>query len=466
MAVSFSVIAFPALLLGAKVQILFLISWFITVVILMRCGYPFERLQQGAAKACQKAFSPVFFLLCAGAMIGAWNFSGTLPSLAILGMTFINVRVFLLMAFSGCLVFGLVTGTVFGTLGTAGLMFLVVGKSMGVPAELVTAAVVSGGLLGYGISPLADCTNLVSSSAGATLAETIRSERKLVFPMIGVCAVFFGAAGFLTAGDFHASGEWTVLSEEIQSTFKTGAVPFIPVILVVGMLLARIPAIMTIAAGTFSAVLTAVLYQGADLPSALAVLWNGPVYADETGHMMQYFGGGGIKSMSDTVLLFILAFGLFGVLEECRIIQMFIRPFILKTDSRLKATCVTVCLGFILNVISASAMCSFIFTLSCLNPVYEEKGWSKGDLCCASFAGCLYMSLFIPWHSNVVTPAALLGMPGEFIQGKGLIPFMAAVLIFVFQGFSLDRKLRAAAAFLQGRKIGSHALHSQNLEEK
>ena len=158
--------------------------------------------------------------------------------------------------------------------------------------------------------------------------------------------------------------------------------------------------------------------------------------------------------MADTVILFLLAFSLFGVLEECGVIRLVAAPLLSKADSRLKATGLTVLLGFVLNILSASGMCSFIVTLSCLAPVYEEKGWSKGDLCTASFVGCLYLSLLIPWHSNVATPSALLGVTGGLLQRAQVIPYLAVALLFLLQGLSLDRKILSAAKLVRRRSGG------------
>lgn len=447
-----SLIALPSLLFGVKIQVLFLIAWFAAVTVLICRGYSFQQLQSGAANACGRAFPPILFLLCAGAMISAWNLCGTLPALTVFGISFIGGSVFPLSAFLYSFVFGFITGTVFGTVGTMGLILLIIGQGMDLPMELILSSVLSGAFLGYGISPLADCTNLVASAVEISVSEVIGSQKKIVLPMILIYAAALGAAGFFLGGNISQSGECAALAAQIKGEFRMGAAVYLPVILVLLMLVWRVPAVLALSAGAFAGLAVGVWYQGVDLSTAVSALWSGPDFSDKAAEMQAYFGGGGMKGMTDTVILFLLAFGLFGVFEECGIVRSMIQPVLERTDSRGKATCLTVLLGFSLNVISASAMCSFIFTISCLAPVYQEKGWSRGDLCAASFAGCLYMSLLIPWHSNVATPSALLGVQGYGMGWVQMVPAMAAVLIIFLQGCSLDRKI--AALFQRPEKSG------------
>ena len=57
-------------------------------------------------------------------------------------------------------------------------------------------------------------------------------------------------------------------------------------------------------------------------------------------------------------------------------------------------------------------------------PVYDEKGWKREKMIHSLFLGALYMSLLVPWHSNVVTPMGLLGVA----QGGACIFWIVPVL--------------------------------------
>ena len=426
-----AVIMIPSLLWGSQVQPLFLAAWALTVLVLMARGYRWEDLMKGASQACQKAFSPILFLLCAGAMIGTWNACGTIPLLTLAGISWGSSAIILPLAFAGCLIFSLLTGTVFGVCGTVGVMFLTVGKSLGIEEAWSVAAVATGAFFGYGLSPLADCTNLASSSARVPLFACIRCQIPVVWPVLAVLLAVFSWAGW----NFSSAGEnfpvQIELAGEIQAAFRLGIWPVLPPVLVVVLLLLKKPAMLSILAGAGAGALVHCLYQGKSLGETIAVLWQGPDGSGQGEAVQQFFGGGGMTSMSGTVILFLLAFGLFGLLEECGAVQRVMNRLLAAVRTPWQGAVLTALMGFGLNVICASAMCSFIFTLSCLMPVYEKHGWDRFLLVRASFVGCLYLSFWVPWHSNIMTASSLLGVESSLLQGQLMLPAAAVGVLFL-----------------------------------
>ena len=128
--------------------------------------------------------------------------------------------------------------------------------------------------------------------------------------------------------------------------------------------------------------------------------------------------------MAGTVLLFLLAFSLFGMLEKSGAIRCMMQPLFRWADTEKKGNIAAILFAFVVNVFSASAMCSLVISVSCLMPVYDEKGWKREKMIHSLFLGALYMSLLVPWHSNVVTPMGLLGVA----QGGACIFWIVPVL--------------------------------------
>ena len=93
-------------------------------------------------------------------------------------------------------------------------------------------------------------------------------------------------------------------------------------------------------------------------------------------------------------------------------------------DTEKKGNIAAILFAFVVNVFSASAMCSLVISVSCLMPVYDEKGCKREKMIHSLFLGALYMSLLVPWHSNVVTPMGLLGVA----QGGACIFWIVPVL--------------------------------------
>ena len=167
----------------------------------------------------------------------------------------------------------------------------------------------------------------------------------------------------------------------------------------------------------------------------MSAIWVGPDFSASGETVQSFFGGGGMSGMSGTVILFLLAFGLFGVLDGCGAVKVVMDRLLTAATTQRRAAVITMLFGFGLNIICASAMCSFIFTLSCLLPLYETHGWDKTVLGRSSFVGCLYMSLFIPWHSNIMTASSLLGVEGNFLLRELALPAAAVVVLFLLWTF-------------------------------
>lgn len=111
------------------------------------------------------------------------------------------------------------------------------------------------------------------------------------------------------------------------------------------------------------------------------------------------------------------------------------QPLFEWADTEKKGNVAAVLFAFVVNVFSASAMCSLAISVSCLMPVYDEKGWKREEMIRSVFVGSLYMSLLISWHSNVVTPLGLLGITQGSSCILGIVPVTAVVcylLTFVF----------------------------------
>lgn len=413
-----------------KMQPLFFGAWAVLSLILCAAGYSFETVQKGTVESCKKAISPILILLCSGAMIGVWNLCGTIPAFTLAGISLLQSRWYLPAAFLMCFLFAFITGTVFGTCGTIGVVFLTIGKVMKFPEELCLGAITAGSFFGYGLSPVADCTNMAASIAKVDLSESIRFQSVITVPAVVVFLLVFTGRNQMLSLESFSFAQQEQFAAAIRELGCVGWPAVLPVLVVFVFLLRRQATILSLIAGTLAGGMVAVFFCGCTLEQVMQAFWGGASFENAPALIAALFERGGIKSMTDTVLLFFFAFSFFGLLETCGGMKIFLTPLLKWADTRRKGAFTAVLFGFLTNLFSASAMCSFVFTFTCLTPVYEERGWNRLELVRAGFVGCLYFSLLIPWHSNVVTPAALLGTAD--IQTAALPCLAAAVSLFLF----------------------------------
>ena len=127
----FAFIMIPGALLGAKIHVMFLLSWLIAFPLCMYLGYSYKELQSGMIGFIPKCVVPVLLILTIGALIGSWCASGTIAYITYLGLQVINPRYFMATAFVVTLICACFTGTSFGTCGTIGVALMGVALGMG-----------------------------------------------------------------------------------------------------------------------------------------------------------------------------------------------------------------------------------------------------------------------------------------------------------------------------------------------
>ena len=178
------VVGVPSSLYGLPMEPLFFLSWLIIIPVCLKLGYEYKDIEMAAVVYCQKALSPIFVMFACGAMMGVWIAAGTVPTIIYYGLKFITPKFFLVLAFLICSVVSFITGTSWGTIGTAGLAMSSIGLSLGVSPGLVAGAVISGALFGDSTSIMSVSNNLVSSISETDFMEHVKTNLKNIVPIL------------------------------------------------------------------------------------------------------------------------------------------------------------------------------------------------------------------------------------------------------------------------------------------
>ncbi len=72
--------------LDGPVQVALVLSCAVAALVVLRNGHRWEELQASGQRALSSVTSAIFILLAVGALIGAWNMSGTIPTLVYYGL--------------------------------------------------------------------------------------------------------------------------------------------------------------------------------------------------------------------------------------------------------------------------------------------------------------------------------------------------------------------------------------------
>ena len=97
--------------------------------------------------------SAVFILLAVGALIGAWNMAGTIPTVVYYGVGLLNVTWFYPVTALICGVVGLTIGSSWTTAATLGVAFVALAPLLGANPAITAGAVISGAYFGDKMTP-------------------------------------------------------------------------------------------------------------------------------------------------------------------------------------------------------------------------------------------------------------------------------------------------------------------------
>lgn len=440
MAVCFAFIMVPAALFGVKIHVMFVLSWLIAIPLCMRLGYSYSELQSGILGFIPKCIMPVLLILIIGGLIGAWCASGTIAYITSIGLQIINPKYFLATAFIVTLICACFTGTSFGTCGTIGVALMGVAIGMGIDPLWAASPILCASVIGDGISPLSDTPNVIAGASGVDVFESVKFQAPMTIPVAVISFLVYlimGATGTVQTADTTSITE---LVNAIGDSYHLGIYCLIPVVLVFGLLIMKFPAIPSILIGSLSAVVIACVCQGENITEVISAMWSGYVLESGNDLVSSLFSRGGISGMTGTCVLIIFSFGLFGILNESKILDTLVEPLAARIKSRVSGVVCVIILGFLANF-SSSASFSEVFTGNIMSTVYEKAGLNKLDLARAATVGCLVLSMFVPFTVMASTVTGFLG-----VDGTAMFPYYISmpiyiVVILVITIFNLDRKL-------------------------
>jgi NhaC family Na+:H+ antiporter len=437
-------------------QIALAVATLIAVFVGWRRGHSLESLREAAVASVGSGIVAIFILLAVGALIGTWAMSGTLIAMVYYGLQLLSPNYFYMTACAICAVISFSIGSSWTTVGTIGVGLMGIALNMDLNPAITAGAVISGAYLGDTTSPLSDSANLAAAAGGVDLYRHIKETALTSLPAVAIALCVFWFFG--QPGDFDASEK----IRAIESTFNITLWLFLPLVLVVGLALARFPPFTAIflgalAGGVVAAVVAperVITLAAADegMPGWLAVvkgIWlalaNG--YRAETGYAAidTLVSRGGMASMLNTVWLIISALAFGGVVEKAGVLDRLIAPVLAAAKSAGALVASLVGSVFATNVITADQYIAIVLPGRMFKGAFEKRGLSPVVLSRSVAAAGTPTSALIPWNSCGAYMAATLGVATFSYLPYAVFNF-ASPLLAIAMSYLGVRMVRSAAA--------------------
>lgn len=412
----------------------------------MAYGFSWQDIEDGIIEGMTKSLGACTILLMIGLLIGVWISGGVVPAMIYYGLHLLGPRTFLVGSLLLCAAVSMALGS-WGTAGTIGIALIGVAQILGIPLPLAAGTIVSGCYLGDRISPISDMSNLTSAVSGVDIVSTVKAATPLNLACLAVSCIIYWRMGLQYAGDSDSLRiQVERLCQLLQGQFDISPLCLLPLILLLGCILAQIPAIPSIFIGIFSAGVMAVLLQRQDLTSLMACCFSG--FISDTGNetVDALLSAGGIESMHYSLSLALTAMMLGGVMDKTGVIAAFMGPFLGKLRRKGDLSAAVVISTLAVNVILPDSYVAIVIPGRMFSDAYEQNKLRPQDLSLPLGSGACSFSPLIPWNACGVFISTVLGASVVQYAPYALLNILVPVGAVILGYASGRRKIRGSPA--------------------
>ena len=426
-------------------QIPLLIGCVISSVIALFYHHKLSDICRGMVQGVRQSLEAIVILLLIGILIGVWIAAGVVPAMVYYGLKLISPRLFLASAMLVCAIISMALGS-WGTAGTVGLAFMGIAQAMGIPLPLTAGAIISGSYVGDKLSPMADSTNLASAVAEVNIFDNIRNIFKVAMPMLLLCLGLYTAIGW-RYGSAITSDSFTNIeqfSATLSQTFHLNGFTFFPLLVLLGCILAKLPAIPSIAIAIVTGGVYGICVQHTTLPEILRCAYTGYVGNTDFSMVNDLLTAGGLKSMFYSVSIVILAMAFGGVMEHTGQMEALVAPIVAKVRGfvGLMTATVLTCVG--INIVLPDQYIAIALPGRMYAAAYDRQGMTRKDLALGIGVGGALTSALVPWNTCGVFMSGVLG-----VKTLHYLPFA-----FYNYGMLLAAVIYAAIRQKRSKKVG------------
>ena len=409
-------------------------SWIIIYVFCLIRRISYSEIQKGAFEALKVVVPTMALLMAIGVMIGTWLQSGTIPTIIVYGLRMINPSFLLPLTLVFCAVLSLVTGTSYGSVGSAGVAMMAIGNAMGINPGMVAGAVICGSMFGDKLSPLSDTTNLAPAVAGAKLGDHIRAMLWTTVPPFILTLIIFTVLGMQQGGTGSVADIESYIAA-LNGEFRIGALTLLPALLLIVLLLIKVDAIISLGLSSAAAGLVSIFVQGKTLQSVIRIAYNGYSSEIEFDVLKTILNRGGMNSMLQYVAIITFAVGMGGMLERLGVLDCILNFFVKRIHSDGSLILCTLLVGYATSIMSCSSPMSHVLTGRLMAPIFKEHKIKPAILSRCIEDSSTLAGPMIPWHGYCIYMSGTLGVAwGLFFPYLFLL--YLTPLFSIFYGFT------------------------------
>ncbi len=435
-------------------QISLLLAAVLVSIIGVYKGLAWNNLESAMIKGISMALKPCMILLTIGALIGSWMLAGTTPTLIYVGLGLLSPEWFYPAALIISAIVAVSTGSSWTTAGTIGLALVGIAQVLGLSTAVTAGAVISGAYFGDKMSPLSDSTNLAPAMVGADLFVHIKHMFWTTFPAFVISLILFIYIGWDSDVRSLSTQEIQNTRTTLQNNFDLGWHTLIPLFLLLGLAIKKVPALPTISVGVLSGCAVALVFQSdvirhfvaMDVPvSDFALNAKGIFMAMADGYsastgderLDKLLSQGGMSGMLNTIWLIISAMCFSGVMEYTGCLSRISDAVLsrVKGTGSLIASTVFTAIGF--NIVAADQYIAIVMPGRMYKLEFEKRGLAPENLSRTLEDAGTMTSPLVPWNTCGAFMAGTLGVATLAYLPFAFLNLLSPIIAIIYGIFNV-----------------------------
>lgn len=381
----------------------------IFIAIACKRGFKLKELIKMVLLGSKKSLSIVNIMLLIGGITAVWRASGTVAYVVHYGIKFLDPNYFILYTFVLCSMVSFLLGTSFGTVGTIGIILMVMVKGGNININMVAGAIMAGAYFGDRCSPMSSSANLVATITETDLYINIRNMFKTsVLPFIA-CLIIYGILSFqnpLYLGDNQ-------ISAEIARAFSLNWTVILPALIILVLAFFKVDVKVSMLVSILSAAAIALIVQKESAADILRYMVTG-YRMDGNSILGNIIVGGGITSMLPVSLIILVAFAMSGVFEGTSLLKD-VEQWTFRLGGKIGIFATVILTSIIAGAFGGSQTLAIMLTYQLAKNMYNAADIDKYELAVDFENTVIVISPLIPWNIAGAVPAAALTADSSYV---------------------------------------------------
>lgn len=394
---------------GINIVYPLLMGLILLMLVALRRGFPLKDVLYMALKGGRKSLLVIRVFILIGAITAVWRASGTVAFIVYYGIELMNPQLFLLSAFLLCAIVSFLLGTAFGTVGTIGIVMMILAKSGNIDINVAAGAIIAGAYFGDRCSPMSSSAILVASVTETQLYKNIaRMFKTAAVPLLLAIGsyVLLSMRNPLVFQDNN-------ISQTILEVFHIPIATILPAVVILVLAAFRVDVKISMLASILTGMILAFVLQGYSVTNILKYTFLG-FSLEKTGFFYDIIKGGGVLSMAKTALIVLISSAYSGIFEGTRMLKEIQRVLDNIADKYGTFTA-AILTGFITASLGCTQALAILLTNQLIAETYKKKGRDKYELAQDLENTAVILSPLVPWNIAGAVPAATLSATVGFM---------------------------------------------------